>query len=307
MVQLPKDVAMKPRLPDESEHIEHYRREIGPLIDHAWRLWECWVGAPFNKAFSESALPAPQRYALAQVTVKASRQCRTVIELCERGEDADASIVSRALFETTLAAKFITASNLRLLQKRNSTWQQLPLPAGQPFGPEFRATLLLAHEAISSERSLGTPPPDITQEQAQRAIDAYRKLAALYEQQIGPEWTRRLRAHPWTYSGVNINELAHSFGEPYAGWYKKVYGEQSRHVHASDWTHFSSPGLVDGVATVSATWYGAIPNVRDALISAVAMYFGVVQALDSCIDIGAKTGAALNKLFGKWRTLVREE
>jgi hypothetical protein len=306
MAQLPKDVAMKSRLPDELEHIEDYRREIGPLIDHAWRRWECWVGAPFNKAFSESSLPVPQRYALAQVTVKASRQCRTVIELCERGEDADASIVSRALFETTLAAKFITAPKLRLLQKRNGTWRELSLPTGQRFGPAFRATLLLAHEAICSERSLGTPPPNITQEQTQRTIDAYRKLAALYEQEIGPEWTTRLRTRPWTYSGVNINELAHSFGEPYAGWYKKVYGEQSRHVHASDWTHFSSSGFVGGVATVSATWYGAVPNVRDALISAVAMYFGVVQTIDGCIDVGDETGAALNELFGKWRALVGE-
>src|SRR5271157_3813885 len=93
--------------PDDRRVADEIRDHLTSHFDYAHRLLRYWVNADKDSGFARSKLPVIVLRATLTIGVKVSRQFRSVIELCERGEAADGAVISRSMFETSLAAHFV--------------------------------------------------------------------------------------------------------------------------------------------------------------------------------------------------------
>ena len=112
-----------------------------------------WTEANHDQARQDSGAPGIVLYVLGSAEVKAARQFRTVIELCQRGEDADATVIARTMFETALVVGFVSCPRLRLCQF-DGAGKRRPLSKirGPLCGQELRTQLIMAHDALYPER-----------------------------------------------------------------------------------------------------------------------------------------------------------
>jgi hypothetical protein len=93
--------------PGEERKCEEIRQKAADHLDLARRLLSFWLGTDKDRGISRCKLPDVVVNVAAALNVKATRQYRTIIELCERGEASAAAAITRALFETDLATAWV--------------------------------------------------------------------------------------------------------------------------------------------------------------------------------------------------------
>ncbi len=162
--------------------------------------------------------------------VKACRQFRGIQLLSEAGLGSDASALTRGLFETTLALKFVLAP--RFVPRRNG--KRLPNVKGKPLTVRFRARMYAANLAFEKLRMLDRwRATHGLKRKGVMALDtkAIEDSAQHAEGVLGAEWTARLKSAK-SYSGLNMRDLACSAN--FRTSYETFYRMTSWPTHAVD-------------------------------------------------------------------------
>lgn len=215
---------------------------------------------------------------------KACKQFRGVLILAERGFGDEATVLTRALFETTLAMNFIMNDTVAL--KRD----------GKPFDPDpsrplttdFRATLYCAHAAFVqakrykqwSERPELAASMHLRGDPAQIAAQTAQAKGA-----VGEKWWDALKGGQ---AGLSVRHLADSLGV--LSYYLMAYGDQSEVVHAGDgFMHFDLDD--DG------GWLDLCPSpegIDGQLRLAGLVFLGTLTGIHNRLNFGAEADAALD-------------
>lgn len=222
---------------------------------------------------------------------KACKQFRGVIILAERGFGGEATILTRSLFETTLAMNFIMNETVAL--KRD----------GKPFDPDpsrplttdFRALLYCAYAAFAqskrykqwSERPELASIMHLRGDAAQIAAQTAQAKGA-----VGEKWWDALKGGQ---VGLSVRNLADSLGV--LSYYLMAYGDQSEVAHAGDgFMHFD---LDDDGGRLDLC--PSRDGIDGQLRLAGLVFLGALTGIHNRLNFGAEADAALDdcaKRFG---------
>ncbi|MEX1098046.1 MAG: DUF5677 domain-containing protein, partial [Planctomycetales bacterium] len=197
-------------LPGERESRAKTSEALSEYFDFANRLLRFWLDADKDRGVSNSTISPIALRVVLSMSVKASKQLRSIIELCERGEAGDSSIIARSLFETALVVAFILKP--RFFPREFDATKHVKRTIrvrGLTLSREFRATLYIAHHVLEEERCAN-------RHRTRRGLMRYAKRMEHHalndpssqqvKREIGPEWTRILLRPPRTYSGLNLSK-----------------------------------------------------------------------------------------------------
>jgi hypothetical protein len=299
---------MKLTFPNEEQVIERLNQQLADRFDYAKRLLRFWMEDDLDTGFAASNLPLiVLRVALA-MSVRACRQFRSVIELCERGEAVDASIIARSMFETALVVGYVlkprfTPHRYDGTGKVKST---IIVP-GVRLTREFRATLFVAHHVFQPERSAARhiSRPGMARHAKCLATWAGKDEAVqAYKKEIGPKWTEILMNRPFTYSGLNISDLARNLGKPLPKWYDVVYSLQSEHVHPADLQHHMQ---IDDKGTTMPDWHESPEHVCRGLLAGISMFYTIIGIMNRYVGFGIVMNTALDAFHREHERLIEAE
>ncbi len=270
------------------------QQRLAAHFAYAKKLLQFWLLVEKDKFISRSRLPPLVLRVPLAMSVKLCRQFRTVIELCERGESADGSVVARSMFESSMVAHFVLKPRFvpRRFDNKGDAQSTIKVP-GVTLTREFRAALFVAHDALKPDREAARHAERRGMKRRAKKIAKIAKkanLADFYKQEIGQEWTEKLMKWPHTYSGLSIADLARSLGWPFPEWHDQVYSKQSEHVHPGDLLHHIQ-FTEDGKTTIPQ-WHGKVEHVRATLLSAIGMFFKSIGLIDRHI-LGESISAEL--------------
>ncbi len=110
---------------------------------------------------------------------------------------------------------------------------------------------------------------------------------------------------PYTYSGLNISDLARSLGKPFPKWYDIVYGDQSAHVHAADPLHHVQ--LFDEVGITRPQWHSSVEQVARTLATAITMFYVTISILNYQIKFGVATNTALDAFHQEYKERMKTQ
>ena len=289
---------------------EEMAANVGRQLDLGRRCLQLWLQLDKDTALNRSRLPSEVIRVAFAMNVKICRQLRTVIDLCRRGEAADAEIIARSMYEAVLATGFVLVPRLILREFRNDgTVKRTIREPGKPLSRQLRARLYLAHAQLFAERfktrHAGKPGKKrmataVAKNADPRTINRYRTL-------IGSGWTKRLCTHPYTYSGLSIANLARSFGarigRAFANWHDAVYPFQSEHVHAVDVVEFIE---TDEDGNFRAKWNSECAHVRRALEAGIAMFLADIGLLNDHIPFDVVMNTAIRSLCSEYQVLIKQ-
>jgi hypothetical protein len=165
--------------------------------------------------------------------VKACKQFRSILVLCEHGFGEDAHALTRNLFETAIALVFVLRHRVTL----RSQGKTLPRVKGKPLTAKLRARLYVANIAFEHERTLNEWERTKGLRHAAKTLDkkGIPERVNAAEKAIGREWADRLKKRR-TYSGTTVKDLALTLGLTQA--YATLYRSASWSTHATDLTQF---------------------------------------------------------------------
>lgn len=307
--------------PGEEERSAESARNLEGLFGVAEPLHNFWLTHPKDKWIQKSRLPTRVVNVAAMLDVQASRLFRSVIEECRRCEAYAASIITRSLFETVLALRFVLARRyIRLAVGQATTRGGKPKvdAAGKPvyyckpvdsstpaalirsLTRKKRADLFLAHLSFENERDsqrLATIPR--MKAKLRRLSPATDALVASWEKDIGPEWSSILHS-THKYSGLSVETLAKLMGRPFERWYLTVYHFQSHNVHAVDL--FRNIHISEG-ERLHAAYVSSDGELRQALAPAITMFFIAIATLQKSVGYGPCVNLAYASLVRRYRAL----
>ncbi|MBB3209060.1 hypothetical protein FHS27_004896 [Rhodopirellula rubra] len=218
------------------------------------------------------------------------RRYRSIAHMAEYGFIENVDVLTRVLFEGTLAARFVLYESIpveeRSGQLRGRLRNQPTIPDGVS-EVEFRSWLYSTMPNI--KMALMADQLGMDSESKQTILDGVSEI----EQIIGPEWMEVLKTHPKTYSGLSVRDLAESCGV--LSMYVEMYALQSMDVHASDGLASLDHDSEDGRDSVSFM-IGTARHRIEKLPTHMQMAFGVLLILLS--DIGKAFGLNLTALEG---------
>jgi len=93
--------------PNHDALIAKAHEALHSQFEFSERVFNYWIGQEKNKYLWRGHLDELVVNVGATLDVQACRQFRTVIDLCQRCEGYDASVIARSLFETSLAMLFV--------------------------------------------------------------------------------------------------------------------------------------------------------------------------------------------------------
>lgn len=292
--------------PGERRTLAELHQQLLPHLSFAKRLLHFWISTEKDRGFADSGLPLIVLQVVMAMAVRASRQFRSVIELCQRGEAADAAILGRSMFETALVLGFVLKPRFvpRHFDKKGKASRIIVPRAG--LTRELRAKLYVAHVLLQPERDAARHAERPGMKQQSRRMSkalAQHGLTLPAKTAIGTGWTDILMKRPYTYSGLRIADLARSLGKPFPKWYDIVYGSQSEHVHASDLLYHIQP---QGHAT-TPRWHGEARHVCRALSAGTAMFYAAIGILNKHVGLGVVVNTALHSFHDEYRRLQEAE
>jgi hypothetical protein len=219
------------RLPSEDHLREWIRIQLAAEFQACSDLLDIATGIflkPARPEPDEEVTPLELRNCLGFVA-KACRQYRGIIALAEIGLGDVAQSNGRMFLETMLTAEFMMRPTVTL--KRNNN--PLPDVPDCPLTRLHRTKLYLAHDALSTQKTLQgmAGSGDSRHPDADRVVGLAESYAKECCDEIGPEWTERLKKSK-SCSGVNIYELADSLGLAHV--YHAFYRPANAGVHGSD-------------------------------------------------------------------------
>jgi hypothetical protein len=164
---------------------------------------------------------------------KACKQFRGIIILGERGFGGEATVLTRSLFETTLALNFIMKESIAL--KRGG--KDFDPDTSRPLTTDFRALLYCAYAAFMEAKRYRqwSERPELNSVMGLRGdpkVIAAQTAAA--KAAVGENWWDAFKVGQ---AGLKIRDLADSLGV--LSYYLTIYGDQSEVAHAGDgYMHF---------------------------------------------------------------------
>jgi hypothetical protein len=102
------------KFPHEENAIAVITDELAKEFDLAERILRFWLYHEQDRYIRRSQLEFSAISIAMALNTQACRQFRTAIELCQRGEAADANVISRCLFETLVATSWVLFPVVRL-------------------------------------------------------------------------------------------------------------------------------------------------------------------------------------------------
>ena len=215
---------------------------------------------------------------------KSCKQFRGISILGERGFGGEVTVLTRALFETTLALNFIMNETVALLRGRKAFD---PDPS-RPLTTDFRALLYGARAAFVEEKrhKQWSERPELLSSMHlrgdQQTIAAQTTGA---RRAVGEKWWGALKGGQ---AGLSVRDLADSLGV--LSYYLVIYGDQSEVAHAGDgFMHFDLDD--DG------GWLDLAPSpagIGDLLRLAGLVFLGCLTGIHNRLNFGPEAESALN-------------
>ncbi|OAI45808.1 hypothetical protein AYO44_12340 [Planctomycetaceae bacterium SCGC AG-212-F19] len=215
---------------------------------------------------------------------KACKQFRGIIILGERGFGGEVTVLTRALFETTLAINFIMNETVAL--KRDGKAFD-PEPS-TPLTTDFRALLYGAHTAFVQAKRLKqwSERPELRWsmhlrgDQTEIAAQTAKAKCA-----VGEKWWDALKGGQ---AGLSVRNLADSLGV--FSYYLVIYGDQSEVAHAGDgFMHFE---LDDDGGSLDLSPSPA--SIGGLLRLAGLVFLGCLTGIHNRLNFGPEVESALN-------------
>lgn len=203
------------------------------------QLAEAVLCEALNRAQLVAVIPNLHlRVVVCGLTAAAVRRHRATVSLCEIGLLTEATIMTRSLFETLLAERFVLKrpkSRKHCSPELQSVLGKVPKIPDRYEAKVFRAILYQVTWLIHQHRHVGKV---ITQRGSRRVIPKQaltRRAADVADmiKTIGPKWEQTILKHPKTYSGLNVAQMAEVYGMVR---YYNLYHSLSATAHGSDAT-----------------------------------------------------------------------
>jgi hypothetical protein len=213
---------------------------------------------------------------------KACKQFRGIIILAERGFGDEVTVLTRALFEATLAMNLIMNETVALKRE------------GKPFDPDpsrqlttdFRALLYWARAAFVQAKRYKQWSGDPGLSPSIHLLGVQSQIAAQTAQAkgaVGEKWWEALNGGQ---AGLSIRNLADSLGV--LSYYICVYSDQSEVAHAGDaFMHFD---LDDGSVDLAPS----PASIGGLLQLAGLVFLGCLTGIHNRLNFGAQVELALD-------------
>jgi hypothetical protein len=295
---------MRP-FPGEEERTAEVAKELHGLLNVAESLHNFWLTHPKDEWIQKSKLSSRVVNVAVMLDIQASRLFRAAIEECRRADAYAANILTRTLFETVLALRFLLAGeDLRIAVEQAKTKKgkapkvddagkpvycsKIPTPSMPEalihlLTREKRADLFLAHAFFQDVRSSEklTAFPGIEENVRKLQAGAAASIAS-YEKEIGVEWSSILH-NSHEFSGMNVETLAKLMGKPFEQWYDAIYHLQSINVHAGG--SIRNIHIKDD-QKLQAAFVSSVSEVRQVLPTSITMFFIAIDTIHEAVGYG---------------------
>jgi len=278
------------QLPNEKAQLRKLKKLLAPQLDLADRVLDYWMHVPFDQLLSQSRETVGTVTVAMTLDTQAIRKFRTAIDLCRRGEGADASVIARSQFETAVATAWVLFPVVRLeLVKRQDKRTRALLThsdgsqkymvktprrnnrlASHRISRNLRASILAAACEVQDQNFI----------RAKRAMPGRKRAAKLLASKqdpsitsgtlgmIGAEWYSVLQQSPHTYSGLSLSDLCRVLGKRLDYWYDLVYPFQSRDTHSVNISQYADS--TDQVT--SRSWFSPVSSLEGTLSSSITSF-----------------------------------
>lgn len=308
--------------PDEAVTIRQIRINLAPQFELANRVTEYWLNLPFDELLAHCCQTETTVFVAMSLNTQASRQFRTTVELCERGEGADASVIARSLFETVVATAWALFPVVRLepaQQRDKRTGAILTHPDGTtryqvkvPKRDNRLATHRISRHLRSSILAHACEVQDHNFVRSRSQVNGRKRVAQVVGRnhtpasksavvsEIGAEWYSVLTQSPHTYSGLTLSQLAKVLGGRLDYWYELVYPFQSRDTHSVNVLQYAN---ATGDGGSNRSWHSVSSYVSGVLSTAITTYLSHLDILQSNLRMGAKVQKAIQQFIKVQNTL----
>jgi len=265
-------------IPGEDEFSDDIKRELALELRFAYKMLDA------SLSILEQRIPRKPPNGIDEIVayrvanalcIKACKSFRSIHRLALVGATHDIDILSRSLFETTVALVFVLKTTVALGIKG---FDDLLLTS------ELRAKVYAAWAPIRkhSDFLVIKDDPRFPKTIIDK-IDIKRLEANADEarRDVGQFWAERL-SKAKSYSGFNLKDLVARLDPDLSKWYAVAYVLQSKLVHASDAGHHVR--LDETTKQMLANWHTSVDDVRHALISASALLLKCFWELDERYD-----------------------
>ena len=277
-------------LPGEKDYAKKVRQELAVVLSVGRALLELAVDIVDQRLPTVSLQVQTDKNlgyrAGHALCIKACKSFRSSLLLAEVGASNDLTIISRSIFETYVAASFVLQEHVAL---------GLPGVDDAALTSNDRARLYLAFGLINKYEELKRLKSDSDTDAPQllAGIDPkpFADEANAAANDIGQDWAERYRKHPRTYSGLSLRQLSSKLGPEYLGWYTKVYGEQSKSTHATDFAKHAFYSKSED--RFLARWFLPVEEVQQLVGINGLMLWGCLELLNKQFRFAENTEADL--------------
>jgi hypothetical protein len=271
-------------LPGEEEYAGKVRHELAEMFTVGQALLELAVDIVVQRLPTVPLQDQADKIIAYRVghalCIKACKSFRSSLLLAEVGASNDLTIISRSVFETYVAASFVLRDHVAL---------DLPGVDDAALTPNDRARLYVAFGVINKYEELKKHKFDPDASQVLAGIDPkpFADEANAAANDVGRDWAERFCKHPRTYSGLSLRKLSGKLGPEYLGWYTKVYGEQSKSTHATDFEEHAFYSNSEG--RFLARWFPPVGEVQDLVGCNGLMLWGCLDLLNKQFQFAKTT------------------
>lgn len=226
------------------------------------RLWKAWNHVAVDRRWPAPGVGPWEIVAVKALTMQLWRQANSLANECAKSEAMVGDSISRSLFETVLAIRFIINPAVRLciryktdnhgkktrgkdgrvnyhVEKMTGGNKRPRRPAN--LANEFRAKLFLAfielQDEIYADSKAGIPELAASVAQIRQSIATAKRFwksqgLTGFASSVSAPWRRVLRKQG-SYAGLNIHALSELLGQDLNLYYDTIYHFQSRSVHGT--------------------------------------------------------------------------
>ena len=286
-------------LPGENEFADKVRQELAEVFMVGQALLELAVDIVSQRLPTVSMqVLTDKNFAYRAghaLCIKACKSFRSSLLLAEVGASNDLTIISRSMFETYVAASFVLRDHVAL---------NLPGVDDAALTSNDRARLYFAFGFINKYEELKKHKADPDTSQVLAAIDPkpFADSANDAANDVGQDWAERFRKHPKTYSGLNLRELSSKLGPEILSWYAKVYGEQSKSTHATDFPKHAFYSSSED--RFLARWFPPVDEVQRLVGKNGLMLWGCLELLNKQFQFAENTEVDLQNFLPLFARIV---
>ncbi|MEK6259151.1 MAG: DUF5677 domain-containing protein [Planctomycetota bacterium] len=279
-------------LPGEMEYAETLRQELADVFTIGQAFLQLAVDILARRLPTVSEQDQTDKIvsyrAGHSLCIKACKSFRSSLLLAEVDASNDLTIISRSMFETYVAASFVLRDHISL---------DLPGVDDTALTANGRALLYVAFGKINKYEELKKHKldPDIKQVLASIDPKPFEDDANDAANDVGHDWAERFRKYPRTYSGLSLGKLSSKLGPEFLDWYTKVYGEQSKSTHATDFQKHVV--FSQSEKRFLANWFPPVNQIQQLVGSNGLMLWGCLDVLDKQFHFAENTEVDLQKFL----------